>query len=302
MPHGAWSDVEDGAVKAAPFEYVAPTTLDEAVSVLGERGDAAKILAGGQSLAPLLVMRLARPELLVDINGIAGLDGIRFEDGMLRLGALVRQRTVEQDPVVREHFPLVTEAVATIGHVAIRNRGTVGGSLAHADPAAEWPALLLALDGEVEVVGPQGSRSIGAADLFVTVMTTSLAPDEIVREVRLRLPDGAVGTAFVELARRHGDFAIVGVAAVLGMEHGLVAHCRLALSGVGDTAVRARAAEASFLGGGAGDEAIEAAAAAAASEIQPAGDIQGSADYRRKVAAVLVRRALFAARQRVRAH
>jgi carbon-monoxide dehydrogenase medium subunit len=293
-------------VKAAPFDYVAPTTLEEAVSILAERGDAAKILAGGQSLAPLLVMRLARPELLVDINGIPDLDAIRLEDGVLRIGAMARQRAVEQDPAVRERFPLVTEAVATIGHVAIRNRGTVGGSIAHADPAAEWPALLLALDGEVEVVGPGGVRAIGADELFVTVLTTSLAPDEIVREVRLRLPNGAVGTSFQELARRHGDFAIVGVAAVLGLENGAVTHCRLALSGVGDTAVRARAAESSLLdgpaGGPAGDEAIAAAARMAADEIQPSGDLQGSAAYRRKVASVLVRRALVAARDRVRVH
>ena len=289
-------------MKAAPFDYVAATTMDEAVSVLAERGDAAKVLAGGQSLVPLLAMRLARPEVLVDINGIPGLEDIRVEDGVLRLGALVRQSAVERHPAVREQFPLVSEAVATIGHVAIRNRGTVGGSIAHADPAAEWPALLLALDGEVEVVGPQGSRRLTADELFVTVMTTALAPDEIVREIRLRLPSGAVGTSFVELARRHGDFAIVGVAAVLGIDNGLVTHCRLALSGVGDTAVRARAAESSLVGGPAGDDAIEAAARAAAAEIQPSGDIQGSAAYRRTVASVLVRRALVAARRRATVH
>jgi CO/xanthine dehydrogenase FAD-binding subunit len=162
--------------------------------------------------------------------------------------------------------------------------------------------LLLALDGEVEVVGPGGARSIGADELFVTVLTTSLAPDEIVREVRLRLPHGATGTSFQELARRHGDFAIVGVAAVLGVENGVVSHCRVALSGVGDTPVRARAAESSLLGRAAGDEAFAEAARTAAEEIQPSGDIQGSAGYRRKVAAVLVRRALLAARNRVRVH
>jgi carbon-monoxide dehydrogenase medium subunit len=289
-------------VKAARFDYLAASTLDEAVSVLGERGDAAKILAGGQSLVPLLVMRLAKPELLVDINAIPGLDGIRFEDGVLRLGALARQSAVERDPAVGEHFPLITEAVATIGHVAIRNRGTVGGSIVHADPAAEWPALLLALDGEVDVVGPRGARTVGADAFFVSVMTTALDPDEIVREVRLRLPQGAVGTSFVELARRHGDFAIVGVAAVLGVQNGLVTHCRLALSGVGDTAVRARAAESTLLGGPADDAAFDAAGRAAGAEIDPPGDIHGSAAYRRTVASVLVRRALMAARERVPVH
>jgi carbon-monoxide dehydrogenase medium subunit len=285
-------------VKAAPFDYVAPTSLDEAVSVLAERGDAAKVLAGGQSLVPLMVMRLARPEIVVDINGVVGLDYLRVEDDWLRIGALVRQSAVERDPVVRQHVPLVSEAVATIGHVAIRNRGTVGGSVAHADPAAEWPALLLALDGEVEVIGPQGSRSVAADELFVSVMTTALAPDEIVREVRLRLPEPPVGSCFLELARRHGDFAVVGVAAVLGVENGLVTHCRIALSGVGDTAVRARGAESMLLGSSPDDEALRAAAQAVAVEIDPPGDIQGSAAYRRTVAATLARRALVEARQR----
>jgi carbon-monoxide dehydrogenase medium subunit len=289
-------------VKAAPFDYVAVQSLDEAVSVLGERGDEAKVLAGGQSLVPLLVMRLARPEVLVDINAIPALDRVAVEGGSLRLGALVRQRAVEQHPDVNERFPLVSEAVATIGHAAIRNRGTVGGSVAHADPAAEWPALLLALDGEVDVVGPRGSRSVGADELFVSVLTTSLAADEIISEVRLRLPGGPVGTSFVELARRHGDFAIVGVAAVLGFQDGAVTHCRLALSGVGDTAVRARGAESSLLGGTAGDDAIAAAGRMAAEEIEPSGDIQGSAAYRRKVTSVLVRRALATARARTRVH
>jgi carbon-monoxide dehydrogenase medium subunit len=291
-------------VKAAPFEYVAASTLDEAVSILAEHGDAAKVLAGGQSLVPLLVMRLARPELVVDINGIPGLDHVGVEDGVLRVGALARQRAVEQDPAVREAFPLVTEAVETIGHVAIRNRGTVGGSVVHADPAAEWPALLLALDGEVDVVGPTGDRTIGADELFMTVMTTSLAPDEIAREVRLRLPSGAgtVGTSFLELARRHGDFAIVGVAAVQGVDGGVVTHCRLALSGVGDTAVRARNAEASLVGSAPDDAALAAAARMAGDEIQPSADIHGSAAYRRKVASVLVRRGLAAARDRITLH
>jgi carbon-monoxide dehydrogenase medium subunit len=289
-----------GEVKAASFEYVAATTLDEAVAMIGDRGDEAKVLAGGQSLVPLMVMRLARPEVLIDINGIGGLDHVRVEDRVLRIGALARQRVVELDPGVTTHFPLVTDAVSTIGHVAIRNRGTVGGSIAHADPAAEWPALLMALDGEVDLVSSRGRRTLGADDLFLSVMTTALAPDELILEVRLRLPSGQVGTSFVELARRHGDFAIVGVAAVLGLEGGVVQHCRLALSGVGETAVRARAAEAALVGGLGDDARFALAAQAVADEIQPPGDLQGSADYRRKVASVLVRRALVAARGRIR--
>jgi CO/xanthine dehydrogenase FAD-binding subunit len=161
---------------------------------------------------------------------------------------------------------------------------------------------MLALDGDVEVISTRGARVIPADELFVSVLTTSLAPDEIVRDVRLRLPHGPVGTSFLELARRHGDFAIVGVAAVLGIENGVVTHCRLALSGVGDTAVRALTAEASLVGGAAGDEALRVASRTAGEEIQPSGDLQGSASYRRKVASVLVHRALIAARDRVPVH
>ena len=286
-------------MKAAPFEYMAVGSLEEAVSALGEYGDGAKVIAGGQSLVPLLALRLARPDVLLDINGVRGLDYIQAEGRTLRLGALARHRAVEQEQTVREQFGVVAEAVANIGHVAIRNRGTVGGSVAHADPAAEWPAILLALDGEIEAFGPNGTRAIAASDFFVSYLTTALDVEEVLREVRVTLPPGRIGTNFMELARRHGDFAIAGVVAVLARENGSVNHCRLALSGVGGTAVRTRSAEEALVGGEARAGEIEEAARLAAEEIEPAGDIHGSADYRRKVARVLVRRALTAAAKQI---
>lgn len=286
-------------MKPAPFDYVAVSSLEEALSALSEAGEGGKLLAGGQSLVPLLAFRLARPDVLIDVNGVPGLDGITVDDGRLRIGALTRHRAVERDPQVAARFPLVSAAVAKIGHVAIRNRGTVGGSVAHADPAAEWPALLLALDGEAEVAGPRGRRVVAAADLFESYLTTSLAPDEMICEIRGSLPPGSTGTSFIELARRDGDFAIVGVAVVLSIKTGEVRHCRISLSGVGGTPVRARAAEESLVGTAAGTAEIEAAAAKVPDEITPSGDIHGSADYRRKVARVLTRRALVAARNQI---
>ncbi|MDA8316708.1 MAG: xanthine dehydrogenase family protein subunit M [Actinomycetota bacterium] len=286
-------------MKPAPFDYVAARSLDEALAALADAGEGGKVLAGGQSLVPLLALRLARPDVLVDVNQIAGLDRLVVDDHRLVIGALVRHRAVELDERVRRAFPLVSAAAAQIGHVAIRNRGTVGGSVAHADPAAEWPTLLLALDGEVEVASPRGRRVIGAGDLYAGYLTTTLEADEVVCEVRGTLPEGRIGTSFLELARREGDFAIVGVAAVLAREGDVVRHCRLALSGVGSTPVRARGAEELLAGGPADDAAIAAAARTVADEMDPPGDIHGSADYRRKVAEVLVRRALCAARDEI---
>ena len=286
-------------MKPAPFEYVAARSLDEALAALADAGEGGKVLAGGQSLVPLLALRLARPDVLVDVNQVAGLDRVVVDDHRLVIGALARHRAVELDEQVRRAFPLVSAAAAKIGHVAIRNRGTVGGSVAHADPAAEWPALLLALDGEVEVASPRGRRVVSAGDLYAGYLTTTLEVDEVVCEVRATLPEGRTGTSFLELARREGDFAIVGVAAVLAIEGDEVRHCRLSLSGVGSTPVRARGAEELLAGGAADDAAIAAAARKVVEEIDPPGDIHGSADYRRKVAGVLVRRALSAARDEI---
>ena len=286
-------------MKPPPLEHVAPDTLEGALAALAEHGDDAKLLAGGQSLVPLLAFRLARPGVLVDLNRVPGLDELRLDDGALVLGAMARQSDVEALPGLRERCAMVVEAVELIGHVAIRNRGTVGGSLAHADPAAEWTALAVALDAELEITGTQGTRTVPASDFFVTYFTTALAPDEILTRVRVPLPNGRSGSCFLELARRHGDFAVAGVGALLRLgEGGAVADARVALIGVGDRAVRASAVEAALRGRRPDEAAFAEAAAALDGEISPGGDIHATERYRRHVARVLTRRALATAAAR----
>lgn len=288
-------------MKPPPFEYVAPRSVDEAVAALVEHGDEAKVLAGGQSLVPLLAFRLARPSVVVDVNRVAELEGARLDGDTLELGALTRQRDVELLPGLRERCPMIVEAVEQIGHVAIRNRGTVGGSLAHADPAAEWTALALALDAELDLHGPGGTRTLSAHEFLVTYFTTALQPDEVLTRIRLRVPNGRSGSCFLELARRHGDFAIAGVAALVSLgAGGEVADARVALIGVGERAVRARAAEQVLRGAVPTGDVLVEAAGAVDGEIEPNGDIHASADYRRHVAGVLVQRALETAVARAR--
>ena len=256
------------------------------------------LLAGGQSLIPLLALRLAGPSMLIDLNRVPDIDYVREEKGWLAVGAMTRHRTVE-DSEVAGRLPLLRDALPLIGHRAIRNRGTVGGSIAHADPAAEWPALALALDATVEAVGPRGSRTVEAGEFFLTYLTNGLEADEIVREVRFRLPEKRVGSAFVEHARRYGDFALGGVAAVLSFDRkDRVAAARIALLGMAGTPVRVTEAEVGLQGEAATDGAIEAAAATCRDRVDPAGDIHGSAEYRRHLAGVLAVRALRLARER----
>lgn len=286
-------------MKPAAFEYAAPDSLEEAARLLGERGDEAKVIAGGQSLVPLLAFRLAAPEILVDLNRIPGLDGIRLDGDTLTLGALARHRDVELYPGLRERCAMLADGVSLIGHVAIRNRGTVGGSIAHADSTAEWPSLVLALDGEVEAQSVQGARTIQGSELFESYFTTTLRPDEILTRIRLRLPSGRIGSAYTELARRHGDFAIAGAGALLSLtDAGMVSEARVVLIGVRDTTVRSAAAETVLAGASPGDEVFAAAAEAIDPEIEPMSDLHGSSDYRRHVAKVLVRRTLARAYER----
>lgn len=286
-------------MKPPPFGYVAATSVEEALDALAEHGDEAKLLAGGQSLVPLLAFRLARPSVLVDLNGVDGLDGAALEDGTLVLGATARERTVERLPGLAERCRMVVEAIAHIGHVAIRNRGTVGGSLVHADPAAEWPALAVALDAELDATSKRGTRTIPAQEFFVSYFTTSLEPDEVLTRIRVPLPNGRSGSAFLELARRHGDFALAGVGAHVTLTaDGTASDVRLGLIGVGDRPVRASGAEAALRGRIPDEEAVAEAAEAVAGEIEPTGDIHASADYRRHLATVLTRRAVTAAVER----
>ena len=285
-------------MKPPRFDYHAPATVDEAVALLARYGGDAKPLAGGQSLMPLLNFRLSRPAAIVDLNRIGALAYIREVDGHVAFGAMTRQRTIEFSPLVARRLPLLREATRWVGHLPIRSRGTIGGSVAHADPSAEYPAVVTALEGEVLARGPRGERVLAAAELFETYLTTRLEPDELLVEVRLpAMPEGA-GYAFEEFARRHGDFAIVGIAATLELDGDRCVRARLATAGAGAVPLRLRAAEEVLERDGAGDEAVRAAARRAAELVEPDSDLHASADYRRHLTEVLAARALCRARER----
>jgi CO/xanthine dehydrogenase FAD-binding subunit len=278
-------------VKPAPFKYASPESIQEATAVLDQYGDEAKILAGGQSLIPLMNMRLARPEVLVDINRIPDLDGIE-RNGGLTIGATARHAAVMKSPEVTGYAPILAEAMRHVGHVGIRTRGTFGGATAHADPASEIPAIVLALDGEVVVTGPSGERTIRADEFFVSTFTTELGDNELVTAVRLPYQTDQAAWSFHEISRRHGDFALVGVAAVAELDgSGKVAKARIALSGVADTPVRATDAEDALVGQSLADGAEEAGRLAE-QQLDPSSDFHASSTYRKQVARALVTRAL----------
>lgn len=280
-------------LKPPPFTYSAPQSLQEALSLLGEHGDEAKALAGGQSLVPLLALRLARPAALVDLGGLSELDFIRPENGEVAVGAMTRERTAERSGTIRAEVPLLAESLPFIGHAAIRNRGTIGGSAAHADPAAEIPAVALAVDAEfVAVSARRGSRRIPAAEFYQGFFTTALEPDELLIEVRFPSAGPDTVVAFQEAARRHGDFAMVAAAAAVRVQAGRIEDVALALAGVSDTPVRCPEAEQAIRGAAPGPEVIEEAAALAAAPLTPPSDLHGTSVYRKHLAGVLVRRAL----------
>jgi carbon-monoxide dehydrogenase medium subunit len=271
-------------VKPAAFAYAKARSLDEAIALLGEQKHA-RVLAGGQSLVATLNMRLDAPDLLVDINGVPGLDAIARRNGHVEIGALVRHVAAERSEVIARDVPLIARAMPHIGHPAIRNRGTIGGSIAFADPAAELPACLVALGGEVEIAGSQGSRSVKADNFFQGLFETAVGPHDVLTAIRVPAATGATRTGFAEFTRRHGDYAIAGLAACAQAKGKGLQHVRLAFFGVGATPVRARKAEAALADGG-----IEAAVKALADDLDPAEDVQASAAVKRHLAGVLLRR------------
>ena len=287
-------------MKSADFSYHLPRKINEALSLLREVGEDGKILAGGQSLMPLMNFRLAEPAHLVDINFIDSLDYIRSENGALKIGCLARQTNVLRDPLVRQRCPLLADALAHVGYEQTRNRGTLCGSLAHADPAAELPAVLLALDGSVTVGNATGTRQVSARDLFQAYLTTALGSDEMVLEASLPEQPRNSGSAFVEFARRFGDFAIVGVAASLTLTKDQITDARIALTGVSDKPWRERKLEETLVGQQASVDLFIRAAGRFAESIDPGSDIHASAAYRRSLANVLTRRALNEASQKAR--
>jgi carbon-monoxide dehydrogenase medium subunit len=279
-------------MKAPDFRYVKPTTVDECLSLLAEHGDAAQVLAGGQSLMPLLNFRLAAPAVLIDINGLDALGGIRDGDDTITIGALERHEQIAASPVVRRRLPLLADAAPHIGHVAIRTRGTIGGSVALADSAAEWPACCLALDARIELVSVRGRRSVPAVEYFQGLYTTAREPDELVTAIEFAVLAPNHVHAFREISRRGGDFAIAGLAFVAARNGAVLHNVRLALFGVADRPLLASSAMGALEGQSLDADLIARACDALADELAPPDDPTYPADYKRRVAAVLLERAL----------
>jgi carbon-monoxide dehydrogenase medium subunit len=277
----------------ASFDYHAPTSVDDALALLGTFGDDAKLLAGGHSLIPLLKLRFARPAHLIDIRHIPGLTGIRQEGDAVVIGALTTHRTVERSDLLRRALPVVAEAAHVIGDPLVRNAGTLGGSLAHADPGADLPAVMLALGAEVRATGPRGARTIMADDFFVGVLTSALEPDEILTEVRIPLPAGHAGAAYEKHAHPASRYALVGAAALVTLDAGgTVASARVAFTGVAERAMRSREIESALVGKVPDAATIDAAAAAGAAVLEPRVDAQGGVVYKRHLARVIARKAI----------
>jgi CO/xanthine dehydrogenase FAD-binding subunit len=285
-------------MKPPAFDYIAADSIAMAVATLAQAGDDAKIIAGGQSLVPMLNFRVLRPSVLVDINRIAGLDVIEETSEAIRVGALTRHYQLETSPLIAKHLPVLSCAMTHVAHLAIRNRGTIGGSLAHADPAAELPMMVLLLDAELRIASAAGERTIAARDFFLGALTVDLASDEIITAIVLPKLPPRTGWGFEEVARRHGDFALAAVATTLTVSNGTIEQARIALTGVGPTALRATEAEGLLLGHPLEPALTSRAIEAVRATIEPETDLHASSDYRRHLAGVLTGRALAAAWRR----
>lgn len=281
-------------MKPAPFDWHAPATLAEALALKAHHGDAARFLAGGQSLVPAMNFRVSQPAMLVDLNRVAGLDGIAWDaDGTLSIGAMTRYRSIERDAAIAARQPLLIEALAEVAHPQIRTRGTLGGNLAHADPASEMPAVMLALGARFRLASSSGGREVAAADFFIAPLTTVLAEDEMLAEIRIPPLPSRSGTAFLEVARRRGDYAMLGVAVVVVRDAaGRCREARLAFLSAGPTPVLAPRAAALLRGTALDKKSIADAATMAQQEVEPMGSVQANPGYQRHLAGVLARRAL----------
>jgi CO/xanthine dehydrogenase FAD-binding subunit len=288
-------------MKPAAFEYDDPQSLDDTLELLARYGEECKVLAGGQSLVPLMNFRLARPSRLIDINGLAELAGLRRDQGRLLIGAMTRHSEVERSNLVAEGWPLLHDAIGWVGHSQIRNRGTVGGSVAHADPAAELPAAFAALEATFHVRSKRGSRVLGWREFFVAEFTTALAPDELVTAVEVPAPDPTTGAGFVEFARRQGDFALGGAAVTVKLgRDGRCERVAIALLAAGPAPVRPEAAERQLAGATLDEATIKTAAAEAVRDLHPTSDLHGSSEYRVRLLRTMTERALTRAAQRAK--
>ena len=285
-------------MKPAAFEYVVANSIEQAVAALAQAGGDAKILAGGQSLVPMLNFRLLRPAILVDINRIPGLAFIEDAGDAVKIGALTRHHQIETSPVIAKHFPVLSYAMTHVAHLAIRNRGTIGGSLSHADPAAELPMMALLLDAELHIVSDKGMRARKAREFFRDALIVDLAEDELLTEIHVPKLPPQTGWGFDEVARRAGDFALAAVAATVSVSGGAMKEARIALTGVGQTPVRASEAEALLVGQKLEAKLMARVIEAVRAAIKPETDLHASSDYRRQLAGTLVGRALAAALQR----
>jgi 6-hydroxypseudooxynicotine dehydrogenase subunit alpha len=288
-------------MKPAPFRYIAASSLDHALALKAEYGDEARFLAGGQSLIPAMNFRLARPSVLIDINGLGELARVEAaEGGEIRVGALTRYHSLERNSRFLADCPLFADALPHIAHPQIRNRGTIGGNLSHADPASELPAITVAMRARMRIKSAKGEREVAASEFFQGLLTTDIQVDEMLVEIALPAPPARSGACFMEVARRRGDFALAGVAAIVTTDaQGRCSQLRLALCGVGDTPVDASSAAASLIGQPCTGAAIEAVAAEVQGMIAPSGNVHASPDYQRHIAGVLVQRAISAAHSRV---
>ena len=284
----------------ARFEYLAPTTLDEAISLLNNHGPEAKVLSGGQSLIPLMKLRLATPSYILDINRVSGMAYVREEDGFLLIGGLTREADLEGSELVRKKYPIIFDTTLVIADPLVRNLATVGGNLAHGDPANDHPATMLALGAEVVARGPGGERTVPVADFFDGPLTTALNHDEILTEIRAPVPPAGSGGAYLKLERKVGDYAAAGVAAMVTMQNGVCQRAGIGLTNVGPTPIKARTAESFLQGKRLDQETIRQAAQLAAQEAQPSEDLRGSEEYKRDLVRVLTVRALHIALDRAR--
>ncbi|MEQ1610042.1 MAG: xanthine dehydrogenase family protein subunit M [Hyphomonadaceae bacterium] len=287
-------------MKPARFDFVRAESVGQAIEALAQAGSDAKVLAGGQSLLPMMNFRLVKPSVLVDINQICGLDAVSEEGTKLSLGALVRHRVTAEHSLIARRVPVLHQAMKHVAHLTVRNRGTFCGSLCHADPSAEIPMLTLLLDGVLNVVSRRGSRSLPAKDFFLRALVTALAPDELVKGVELTIPDPDAGWGFEEFARRHGDYALGGVAVILSRRAGRVEHARMAVMGVSETPLRVYAVEESLNGRPFSDASVDDAVEILRGSVTPMSDMNASAEYRRHLVGALARRALAAAWSRAK--
>ena len=280
-------------MKPAKFTYACPRSVDEALTLLAQEGEGAKVLAGGQSLVPLLNLRMAEVRSLIDVNRLGELSFIKRENGVLRVGALTRHRQLEVSPEVCSAQPLLARAAAEVGHLAIRNRGTIGGSLVHADPAAEWPLAAVTLDAQFVLRSRNGSRTVAARDFFLAPLTTAIEPTELLYEIHFPVPSSPTAWGFQELCRRPGDFAIAAVACQLTLDQTKTCTAvSLAVGGVHSTPLVIKGVEKGLIGSQGGDDALKTAADVAAKAVEPPSDVHGSSEFRRKMVRVLTVRAL----------